>query len=55
MVAKFAAGVLETNGKFATNIGDTGGAPTLANISANFLKDSKLPQCYFLGLGKNDS
>jgi hypothetical protein len=34
---KICRGVLETSGKFATNIG----VPTLANISANFLKDSK--------------
>jgi hypothetical protein len=53
---KFAAGVVHTGGKFATGINktiakllekfaagvvDTGGAPLLANISANFRKNSK--------------
>jgi hypothetical protein len=32
LVAKFAYSVVDTSGKFAT------GAPSLANISANFLK-----------------
>ncbi len=27
LVAKFAAGVVVTGGKFATSVGDTGGAP----------------------------
>jgi hypothetical protein len=36
LVAKFAAGVVDTGGKF-----DTGGAYLLANISANFRKNSK--------------
>jgi hypothetical protein len=36
LVAKFAAGVADTGGKFATGVVDTGGAPLLANISANF-------------------
>jgi hypothetical protein len=36
LVAKFAA-----CGKFATGVVDTGGAPLLANISTNFLKNSK--------------
>jgi hypothetical protein len=36
LVAKFAAGVVDTVGKFATSVVDTGGAPCLANISANF-------------------
>ncbi len=35
---KFAAGVVDTGGKFATGVVDTGGAPWLANISANFRK-----------------
>jgi hypothetical protein len=35
-VAKFAAGVVDTGGKFATCGIDTGGAPSLVNISANF-------------------
>jgi hypothetical protein len=33
---KFAAGVVDTRGKFAAGVVDTGGAPLLANISANF-------------------
>ena len=37
----FAAGVVDTGGKFATGVVDTGGAPLLANISANFRKNSK--------------
>jgi hypothetical protein len=41
LVAKFAASVADTGGKFAAGVVDTGGAPLLANISANFLKNSK--------------
>jgi hypothetical protein len=41
LVAKFAAGVADTGGKFATGVVDSGGAPLLANISANFRKNSK--------------
>jgi hypothetical protein len=52
LVAKFAAGVAVTGGKFAagvadtagvvdTGVVDTGGAPLLANIYANFRKNSK--------------
>jgi hypothetical protein len=37
----FAAGVVDTGGKFATGVVDTSGAPWLANISANFRKNSK--------------
>jgi hypothetical protein len=37
----FAAGVVDTVGEFATGVVDTGGAPLLANISANFRKNSK--------------
>ncbi len=37
----FAAGVVDTVGKFATGVVDTGGAPLLANISANFRKNLK--------------
>jgi hypothetical protein len=37
----FATGVVDTEGKFATGVADTGGAPLLANISANFRKNSK--------------
>ncbi len=48
---KFAAGVVDTGGslppvslipgQFATGVVDTGGEPSLANISANFRKNSK--------------
>ncbi len=38
---QFATGVIDTGGKFATVVVDTGGAPWLANISANFRKNSK--------------
>jgi hypothetical protein len=38
---KFAADVVDTGGNFATGVIDTGGAPLLANISANFQKNSK--------------
>ncbi len=52
LVAKFAAGVAATGGKvaacvvvtggnFAAGVVDTGGALLLANISANFRKNSK--------------
>jgi hypothetical protein len=55
LVAKFAAGVVDAGGKFATGINntsetggkvcrrcrDTGGAPLHANISGNFRKKSK--------------
>ncbi len=51
LVAKFAAGVVDTGGKFATGVNDTSGAPWPANISANFQKNSKWPECYFQGLG----
>jgi hypothetical protein len=40
-VAKFAAGVVDTDGKFAAGVVETGGAPCLANISANFRKKSR--------------
>jgi hypothetical protein len=63
-VAKFAAGVVDTGGnfaacvvaaggKFATGVVDTGGAPLLANISANFRKNSKRSKWDTLGLGGN--
>ncbi len=32
---KYAASIVDTGGKFATGVIDTGGAPTLGNISAN--------------------
>ncbi len=54
LVAKFAAGVVDTGRKFATGFVDTGsnfaagvvdagGQPLAANISANFRKNSKRP------------
>jgi hypothetical protein len=39
--SNFAAGVSDTGGKFATGVVDTGGAPLLAYRSANFRKNSK--------------
>ncbi len=39
---KFATGVIDTSGNFVAGVVDTGGAPWLANISANFRKNSKL-------------
>ena len=53
---KFATGInntSETGGKFATGVVDTGGAPWLANISANFRKNSKRSKWNTLGLGGN--
>jgi hypothetical protein len=52
---KFAAGVVtrKTGGKFAAGVVDTGGAPLLANISANFRKNSKRSLWYTLGLWGN--
>ncbi len=38
---KFAAGVADTSSKLAAGVVDTGGAPWLAIISANFWKNSK--------------
>jgi hypothetical protein len=49
----FAAGVVDTGCKFATGVVDTGGAPWLANISANFRKNSKRSKWNTLGLGGN--
>jgi hypothetical protein len=54
LVAKFAAGVVDTGGTFATGVVDTsgnfaadvidtGGQPLAANISANFQKNLKWP------------
>ncbi len=51
----FAACVVDTGGKFATGVADTGGAPGLANISANFRKNSKRSKLNTLGLGETDS
>ncbi len=53
MEEKFATGVADTGGKFATGVVDTGGAPRLANISANFRKNSKRSKWNTLGLGGN--
>jgi hypothetical protein len=50
-VEKFAIGVVDSSGKFATSVVYTGGAPSLANISTNFWKNLKWPQCYYRGLG----
>ncbi len=50
---KFAAGVVDAGGKFATGVVDTGGAPLLANISANFRKNSKRSEWDTLELGGN--
>jgi hypothetical protein len=41
LVVNFAAGVIDTSGKFATSVVDTVGAPGLENISANFRKKLK--------------
>jgi hypothetical protein len=41
--------------KFAAGVVDTGGAPSLANISANFRKISKRFSWNTLGLGETDS
>jgi hypothetical protein len=38
---KFYAGVVDKGGKLATGVVDTGGAPLLANISANVRKNLK--------------
>ncbi len=38
---KFATVVVDTGSNFAAGVVDTGGAPWLANISANFRKNSK--------------
>ncbi len=48
---QFATGVFDTGDKFATGVNDTGDAPWLANISANFRKNSKWSYCYCQGLG----
>ncbi len=49
LVAKFAAGVFDTSGKFAAGVNDTGGAPWLANISANFRKKFEMILMLFSG------
>jgi hypothetical protein len=56
--SKFSAGILDTGGNFATGINDTsgtGGAPWLANISANFGKIWNDPNVIIRGLGGDDS
>ncbi len=53
MVEKFSTGVADTGGKFATGVVDTGGAPWLANISADFRKNSKRSKWNTLGRGGN--
>jgi hypothetical protein len=40
LVEKFTS-VIDTSGKFSTGVVDTGGAPWLANISANFRENLK--------------
>jgi hypothetical protein len=50
---KFASGVVVTGGKFATGVVDTGGAPLIANISANFRKNTKRYYWDNLGLWGN--
>ncbi len=49
----FAAIVVDTDGKFATGVVDTGGASWLANITVNFRKNSKRSLWKTLGLGGN--
>ncbi len=51
--SNFATGVVDTVGKFAPGI--FGGAPWLANISANFRKFLNDLRAIFRGLGKDDS
>ncbi len=56
LVAKFAAGVVDTGGKFATCVFDTGSAHLLANISANFFEKIRNdPSVISVALGKDDS
>ncbi len=53
MVEQFATGVADTGGKFVTGVVYTSGAPWLANISANFWKNSKRSKWKYLELGGN--
>jgi hypothetical protein len=39
----FATGFVDTGGKFATSVVDSGGAPLLVNISANIRKRKSFP------------
>ncbi len=58
-VRKFAAGInltlVKLVAKFASGVVDTGGAPGLANISANFQKNLKWPNGILWGWGETDS
>ncbi len=47
-VAKFGAGV-DNGGKFATRVIDTGGAPSLANLSTNFFEKFEITLILFPG------
>ncbi len=49
-VAKFASGVVDTGGKFTTDVVDTDGAPGLANISAKFSKKFERTLVLFSGV-----
>ncbi len=49
----FTGGVVDTGGKFATCVVDTGGAPGLANISVNFREIQNGPNVIFRGLGED--
>jgi hypothetical protein len=49
LVAKFAAGVVDTGGEVATGVIDTVGAPLLANISTNLKKKFKTTLMLFFG------
>ncbi len=51
----FAASVVDTGGKFAMGVVDTGGQPWAANISANFRKNRNGPNGILRGLGETDS
>ncbi len=46
---KFAAGVVDPGGKFVTRVIDTVGAPSLANISADFWKKLEITLMLFSG------
>ncbi len=48
-VANFAASVIDTVGKFATGIADTGVAPLFENISAIFAKNFEMTLMLFSG------
>ncbi len=41
--------------KFATGVFDTSGAPSLANISANFKNNPNDPNVIFGGMGEDDA